>query len=119
LASDTLIAGVVVTGTAPKRVLIRAAGPALTAFGIFGALGKLKLELFSGSTVIAQNTGWSTSADAAGIAQAATQVGAFAFAAGAGDSALLVNLAPGAYTAQVSGANGTSGVALIEIYEVP
>ena len=118
-ASDTLIAGVVVTGTAPKRVLIRAAGPALTAFGLNGVLARPKLELFSGSTVIAQNTGWSTSADAAGIAQAATQAGAFAFPAGSADSALLINLAPGAYTAQVSGVGGTTGVALVEVYEVP
>ncbi len=118
-AGDMLIAGVVVNGTAPKRVLIRAAGPGLAAFGLNGVLPRPKLELFSGANVIAQNTGWSTSADAAGIAQAAGQVGAFAFAPGSEDSALLVNLAPGAYTAQVSGVAGTTGVALVEIYEVP
>jgi len=118
-ASETLIAGVFVGGTVPKRVLIRAAGPALAAFGVGGALARPKLELFSGANVIAQNTGWSTGTDAAGIAQAAGQVGAFAFAAGSADSALLINLSPGAYTAQVSGVGGTTGVALIEVYEVP
>jgi hypothetical protein len=118
-ASDTLIAGVVVTGTAPKRVLIRAAGPALAAFGLNGVLARPKLELYSGSTVIAQNTGWSTSTDAAGIALAASQAGAFAFPAGSADSAILIYLPPGAYTAQVSGLGGTTGVALVEVYEVP
>ena len=118
-ASDTLIAGVVVSGTAPKRVLIRAAGPALAAFGLNGALARPKLELYSGSTVIAQNTGWSTSTDAAGIALAATQAGAFAFPSGSADSAILIYLPPGGYTAQVSGVGGTTGVALVEVYEVP
>jgi len=116
-ASETLIAGLVVTGNFPKRVLIRAAGPALTAFGITGALTRPRLELYSGSTLIAQNTGWSTSLDAAGISEATAQAGAFAFASGSNDSAILVNLAPGAYTAQVSSSDGATGVALVEIYE--
>ena len=46
-------------------------------------------------------------------------LGAFAFAAGSSDSALLINLTPGAYTAQVSGVGGTTGVALVEVSEVP
>jgi hypothetical protein len=116
---NTMIAGVVVGGAAPKRLLIRAAGPALAQFGLPGTLARPQLVLYSGSTVVAQNSGWSSSPDATAIASSSAQVGAFAFAAGSLDSALLVNLAPGAYTAQVSGANGTTGLALIEIYEVP
>jgi hypothetical protein len=46
-------------------------------------------------------------------------VGAFALPANAADAAILINLAPGAYTAQVSGVGGTTGVALVEVYEVP
>ena len=69
--------------------------------------------------MIAENSGWSASADAAAIAGVANRVGAFAFAAGSGDAALLIDLAPGAYTARVSGVDGTTGVALVEIYEVP
>jgi hypothetical protein len=45
-------------------------------------------------------------------------VGAFALMAGSGDSAILATLPPGAYTAQVAGAGGTTGIALVEIYEL-
>ena len=114
-----MIAGFVITGNSAKRVLIRAAGPALAQFGVRTALARPQLTLFSGSTVVATNAGWSTSADAAGIREAAAGVGAFAFGATSVDSALLVNLAPGAYTAQVAGVGGTTGVALLEVYEVP
>jgi hypothetical protein len=116
---NTLISGVVVSGTAPKRVLIRAAGPALTAFGVSGALSRPQLTLLSGASVIATNAGWSTSGDAAAIAEATARTGAFPFAASSADAALIISLAPGAYTAQITGAGGTTGVALLEIYEVP
>ena len=116
---DTLIAGVVVTGNLPQRVLIRAAGPALASFGVTGALARPQLALYSGDTVLAQNTGWSTAPDSAAISQAAGRSGAFAFAADSADSALIATLAPGAYTVQVTSADTTNGAALVEIYEVP
>ena len=74
---------------------------------------------FSGSNAVFQNSGWSASPDAAAIATAAVRVGAFAFAVGSQDAALLVTLAPGAYTAQVTGVGGTTGLAILEIYELP
>jgi DNA/RNA endonuclease G (NUC1) len=117
--ADALIAGVVIGGTVPKRVLIRAAGPALAPFGVSGVLARPQLTLFSGSTVVAQNTGWSTSAEAATIVEAAAQAGAFAFATTSADCAIVINLAPGNYTAQVTGVANTTGVALVEIYELP
>ena len=117
--ADTLIVGVVVQGTVPKRLLIRAVGPTLAAFGVEGALARPLLTLFSGSTEIARNVGWSTSPDATQIATSAAQVGAFALPVGSADSALIINLAPGAYTSQVSAASGAPGVALVEIYELP
>ncbi len=46
-------------------------------------------------------------------------MGAFAFVPGSQDAAVIVNLHPGAYTARVSGAGGTTGVALVEVYEIP
>ena len=115
----TLISGFVVGGAAPKRVLIRAAGPSLAAFGVAGALSRPALTLFSGSTVVAQNSGWSPTPDSAAIADAATRVGAFAFAVGSADAALIVNLPPGAYTAQVSGVSGATGITLLEVYDLP
>lgn len=116
--ADTLIVGLVVQGTAPQRFLLRAVGPALAAFGVTAVLAQPQLALFSGSSEIARNVGWSTSPDAAQIAASGAQVGAFALLAASADSALVINLAPGAYTCQVSASSGAPGVALVEIYEL-
>lgn len=118
-ADNALIAGFYITGTVPKRVLIRGAGPSLTQFGVTGALARPQLSVHSSNTVVATNAGWSTSADAAALATAAGQAGAFAFASGSQDAALILNLQPGAYTAQVTGVVGATGVALVEVYELP
>lgn len=115
----TLIAGIVVSGSAPKRVLIRAVGPGLIQLGVTGVLAQPQLVLIKDGVTVAQNTGWGTSPDASAIAIAATQVGAFPLIAGSGDSALIVSLAPGNYSAQVLGVGGTSGVAIVEVYELP
>jgi DNA/RNA endonuclease G (NUC1) len=117
--NETLISGLIIGGTLPKRVLIRAAGPALAAFNLTGVLARPQLTLFSGNTPIFVNAGWSTSSDAAAITTASAQAGAFAFLAGSADAAMIVTLAPGAYTAQVSGVGGTTGLALVEVYELP
>jgi len=67
--------------------------------------------------VLATNTGWSGDAQ---IAAEAARVGAFSWGQQAtADSALLMTLPPGAYTAQITGASGDTGLALIEVYEVP
>ena len=118
---NILIGGFIVTGNAPKKVLVRAIGPSLTAFGVAGALADPRLRVFNGAALIAENDNWSiVPADTAATAQAARDTGAFALANGSKDAALILTLAPGAYTAQVSGADGAStGVALIEVYEVP
>ena len=117
--ADALILGLTIAGPAPKRVLIRGAGPALAQFPLSGLLARPQLTLFSGLTPVLQNTGWSTSPDAAALAAAAAQAGAFAFAPGSADTAMIVTLAPGAYTAQVSGIGDTTGLALVEVYELP
>jgi hypothetical protein len=114
---NILIAGFVVGGTTSETVLIRASGPALVPFGVTGTLPDPQLQLFSGSTLVASDTGWGGNAQIAGTA---ASVGAFSWGTSATpDSAILVTLPPGAYTAQVSGASGDTGVALAEIYEVP
>ena len=114
---NLLIAGFVIGGTAPKTVLIRAAGPELAVFGIQGALLDPKLQLFSGATMIQENDDWGGDPQ---LTTVGTAVGAFAFSNPASkDALLLVTLAPGSYTAQVSGANNSIGIALVEVYEVP
>jgi hypothetical protein len=119
VGADTLIVGIVVQGELPKRMLIRAAGPALAAFGVSGVLAQPRLAVFSGATELAQNAGWSGTAEGPAIAVAATSVGAFAFPDGSPDAATVITLAPGNYTAQVSGLGGATGVALVEVYELP
>jgi uncharacterized delta-60 repeat protein len=114
---DVLIAGFVVSGTAPRPVLVRAIGPALTPLGVTGALADSQLALFSGSTKIAESDNWGVEPHSIEIAAASSQVGAFALPLSGKDAALLVTLAPGSYTAQVSGQNNTSGVALVEVYD--
>ena len=119
---NILIAGFVIGGTTSKAVLIRASGPALTAFGVGGVLADPELQLYGGnnngtSTLIASDTGWGGDTQ---VASVAASVGAFSWGAFATpDSAILVSLPPGSYTAEVSGASGDQGVALIEVYEVP
>jgi hypothetical protein len=115
--ANILIAGIVVGGSTSKTVLIRASGPALAGFGVPGSLPDPQLTLNnSAGTAIASNTGWAGNGQ---IAAAATSVGAFAWSPSSADSALLITLAPGNYTAQISGASGDTGVALIEVYDVP
>ncbi|MEN9636978.1 MAG: hypothetical protein RL077_5382 [Verrucomicrobiota bacterium] len=116
-----LVAGIVVTGTQPKRMLIRAAGPALAAFGVRNPLARPILSLHRGTTLVTSNAVWSSNADATGsdIAAAATAVQAFPFASLSADSAILINLFPGLYTAIVSSPDSSTGTALIEVYELP
>jgi sugar lactone lactonase YvrE len=114
---NLLIAGFVVPPGTTKRVLVRGVGPGLAAFGVTGVLAQPTLTLFSGSTSVATNTNWSSSADATTITAASASVGAFGLSSN--DSALVVTLAPGNYTAQVTGPGTATGVALIEVYELP
>jgi sugar lactone lactonase YvrE len=116
---NILIPGFYISGTGTEELLVRADGPALTQFGVSGVLAIPILSVYNAAgTMIATNTGWSTGTDSAQIPGISASVGAFPLAAGSADCALVVNLQPGSYTIQISGASGTSGVALAEIYEV-
>jgi hypothetical protein len=113
---DILIAGFGISGTTPRTLLIRAIGPSLAGFGVTGALSDPKLELYNGSSKINENDNWgSTTA----LTNASMSVGAFPIDGSSKDAALLVSLQPGSYTAQVSGTEGGTGVALVEVYDVP
>lgn len=118
--NNVMIGGFSINGTAPKRVLIRGAGPGLTALNVSGALGAPHLQLYNNSQqIIRENYSWQTGNDGGLVSEAETQTGAFAFANGSADSAILIVLPPGTYTAELSGANNTTGDALVEVYEVP
>ena len=115
------------------RGVIRADGPSLglAPFNVPGALANPVLTLYTQDGLpIASNTGWGnapTSGSGATsqmviqpltAASLSAKVGAFAIPAGSADSAMVVTLPPGNYTAEVSGLNNTTGIALVEIYEL-
>ena len=118
--SQVAIAGLAIAGSGSQPVLIRAVGPTLASYGVTGVLAVPVLTLFdSKGNPIATNTGWGTNANAAQVQAAFGATGAFALPAGSADSALLLTLAPGTYSAQVSGSGGSTGNALIEVYPLP
>jgi hypothetical protein len=115
-AENPLIAGFAIRGTTSRTMLVRAAGPALTAFGVPDTVATPRLRLHDATgAVVAENTGWS-SAPLAATAIAIT--GAFPFSADSADSALVATLAPGNYSAEVIAGSGVGGVALVEVYDV-
>jgi hypothetical protein len=124
LGPDQVIAGVIIEGSAPMLVLLRALGPSLTGLGVPGALANPILQLFSGQTLLAQNDDWQTQADPTCAATGHTCGDAAAITATGlapphpQDAALLITLPPGTYTVIVSGAGGLTGVGLVEVYEV-
>jgi hypothetical protein len=111
---DAMIAGFTILGTEPKRVLLRAVGPTLSAFGVTGVLADPKVNVYAGPNRIADNDNWPAS-----LASTFSAVGAFALPVGSRDAAVELTLAPGGYTVHVSPATGAAGEVLIEIYEVP
>lgn len=111
---NILIVGFAVGGSTSARLLIRAVGPGLAAFGVGGTLGDPKLEIYSDSTKVSENDNW-----AAADASAFSAVGAFGLTANSRDAASVVTLQPGTYTVQVSGVGATTGVALVEVYQLP
>jgi hypothetical protein len=126
---DAIVAGFVVAGVEPKRLLIRGVGPALSAYGVSGVLADPMLKLFDAQgTVLARNDNWETATTgdalhftttAADVTAADFAAGAFPLNAGSRDAVLVLTLNPGTYTAQVSGVNNATGAALVEVYELP
>jgi hypothetical protein len=114
-ADNPLILGFAISGSEQRRVLVRAVGPALTAFGVSDALAATRLQVYdSGGHVLAANEGWNNAAD---VAQTGATTGAFPLTAGSADSAAVLTLAPGNYTLQVVDTRGSGGVGLAEIYD--
>ena len=109
-----------VVGGAAKFELLPPAnggvGPTLGALGVTGALADPRLEVVNQATgaTIAANDNWT-----ADLTSVFSSVGAFALNPGSADAAVVATLPPGSYTAKVSGANRGTGVALVEVYELP
>src|SRR5437870_548128 len=109
---NILIGGIIVGGSTPKPVVVRALGPTLTQFGVTGVLADPYLELRDGNgNLVEANNDWQQSPEAAiisadGKAPSNTK-----------ESAMARTLSPGNYTALVRGVGGTTGTALVEVYD--
>ena len=145
---NSLVLGFVISGTAPKTLLIRAVGPGLAQFGIMDFLADPQLTVVpvGRSFNVASNDDWTPTAVPVtlitatppillpgpipvtlpltdtialiGLPEAFVQAGAFPLAYGSKDSAVVVSLPPGGYTVTALGMNNTSGLALVEIYDL-
>lgn len=122
VTADGLTPGFVIGGPAPKRLLIRAVGPTLQGapFNVPGVLADPQLTLYPlGSDVaIAQNDNWQDAGQGQLLQDAFAAAGAFALNPGSRDAAVLVRLPPGAYTAVATGIGGTTGQAIVEVYDL-
>ena len=111
LDDDVLIGGFMITGAESKRLILRAMGPSLAAGGVGGAMEDPTIELYDGTgALIRQNDDWEDSDQAAAIANTGVAP------ASPRESALVVTLQPGSYTAVVRGWEDTEGIALVEAY---
>jgi autotransporter-associated beta strand protein len=117
LAGDeVLIGGFIITGTEPKRVLIRGLGPSLGSSGVGGTLADPTLELHKGSNTLVKNDNWKTNPN--GTSQQAEIEATALPPTNDLESAILATLGPGSYTAILAGNNGGVGVGLVEVYDL-
>jgi hypothetical protein len=109
---NVMIGGFIIDGTATKKVIVRAIGPSLGASGVSGALPDPVLQLYDGSGALLQtNDNWRDTQEQEIIDTTVPPTDDL-------ESAMVADLAPGAYTAIVSGAAGGTGVALVEVYDL-
>ena len=106
-----MIGGFIITGTQPKKVILRAIGPSLAKAGVSGALADTILELHKPDGTIVTNDNWKDTQEADIIATTVPPTNDL-------ESAIVATLDPGNYTAIVSGKNAGTGVALIEAYDL-
>ncbi len=111
---NALIGGFVISGISPKRVLIRGIGPSLAQFGVTGVLADPKLDVFDSKGLnIGSNNDWSAT-----LATTFAQAGAFGLASGSKDAALVLTLQPGVYSAHVTSADATTGLGMVEVFDL-
>jgi hypothetical protein len=119
-ADRVMIAGFIVQGNSPKKVLIRAAGPSLTQFGVPDALANPRLELHDTNNTIGTNDDWQTTQIGGVITsdQVAEIQNSGLAPRDPLECALIATLAPGSYTAIVQGVNSGTGVGIVEAYDL-
>jgi len=111
--NNVMIAGFIVSGSQSKTIIVRALGPTLGSYGVANALNDPMLELHDSSgATIATNDDWQTGSQA-------SQISSSGYApTNSNEPALIATLPAGAYTAIVRGYNNSTGVALVEVYEL-
>jgi len=110
---NVLIAGFIIEGTANKRILLRGIGPSLVTFGIADPLSDPTLELnASGGGLIASNDNWPQNPNAAEVMTSGLAP------LNPNESALLLSVPPGSYTAVLRGKGGLTGIGLVEVYDL-
>ena len=114
---SALTPGFSIRGNASKQLLIRAIGPGLSQFGVPGLLADPQFSVIplGQSTAVAQNDNWGGTA---ALKAYFTAAGAFSIPDNSRDAAIVVTLPPGGYTVVVSGVGGTTGNALVEVYDL-
>jgi hypothetical protein len=113
LNDNVLIGGFIIQGTQSKKLILRAIGPSLASMGVANTMADPVLELHDSSgVVVASNNNWTTSLQVVEIQQSGVAPSHPL------ESAIVVTLAPGSYTAIVSGYGGGQGVGLVEVYEL-
>ena len=118
---NVMIGGFIVQGNQPKNVIIRAIGRELSQYGVPDFLADPTLELHNGNgALIASNDNWQHTIIGGIITQDQVQniQNSGHAPADASESAIIANLPPGNYTAIVRGVNNTTGVALVEVYDL-
>ena len=108
----TMIAGLIITGTSPKQILVRGRGPSVGVPDGVPRLANPILTLKSGQTTIASNDNWQDAANAAAISATGKAPG------DPMDSAILMELQPGAYTAILRGVDNGTGAGIVEVLDL-
>src|SRR6266496_4561657 len=113
IGDNVLIGGFIVTGTEPKRMVLRALGPSLSGFGLSDVLADPVLSVYNSSgTLVTSNDNWQSDVnhfvvESNGLAPAHLE-----------ESAIARYMAPGAYTVIVTGRDATPGIGLVELYDI-
>src|SRR5262245_46484882 len=118
---NVMIGGFIFQGTGAARVIIRAIGPELTQYGITNALANPRLELHNGTgALIGANDDWQTTILGGIITsnQVSDIQNSGHAPSSASESTIIANLPPGDYTAILRGVNNSTGVALVEVYDL-
>jgi hypothetical protein len=113
ISDEVLIGGFIINGTNEKTVLLRAIGPSLNnpPVSLTGTLQDPTISLFGSSGMIISNDHWADAVNAQSIDPSLRPSDGL-------ESAILISLAPGAYTAIVSGVNGGTGIGLVEVFDL-